>query len=283
MKNLKISNLFLLVLFSSIVSLLVSCEETTSVAQKEHLDAEGIIIKDATKAIYMKIFQGKIDTNYNRSFDVPINNISDAYEISFLDADGKIISNNDSDKKLNIAFTDTSIAEMYQHDGLQWEFHIKGKNEGTSTCEIQVLHQGHADFKTPKIPVIVRQICDESLIQKVNVVFEETEELKAVLEIGANSTGAITLNAGDTTDHHVFEFESKNKSVCPPNSLKYKLLLISSNPSNLEIIQSDPLMEPFAFQFHASKSGNYDVKVQLIENSTNKVFKDFGTLKIIVN
>ncbi len=162
----KLNNLLKLKGFSVVILIAIfsifatSCEKHPH-SHEEHFEPVGIVVKDATKGIFMKIFEGKIDTNYNKevvlNFDELKDSESDEYEIGFLGKDGKEIANpTSSSYKLELVFADKTIAELYQHDGEQWAFHIKALKKGETNFEIKVLHAGHSDFKTPSIKLNIK-------------------------------------------------------------------------------------------------------------------------------
>ena len=50
---------------------------------------------------------------------------------------------------------DAAIAEFEQHDGERWSFHIHGESADTTQLRLNLMHDDHADYKSPLIDVIV--------------------------------------------------------------------------------------------------------------------------------
>lgn len=148
-------------IFIALFSVFTTSCEKDPVAPEEHFEPVGIVIKDATKGVFMKIFEGKIDTNYNKEFILNYDTLEDGeseeYEIEFVGKDGKEIDHPTSASyKLELDFADKTVAELYQHDGEKWAFHIKALKKGETTVEIKILHNDHSDFRTPAINLMIK-------------------------------------------------------------------------------------------------------------------------------
>lgn len=74
----------------------------------------------------------------------------------FLDADGNEFQPDEPELSLNWRDIDTSIANVEQHaeDG-KWSFHIHGEAQGNTSVVFQLFHDGHSDFDTDPISVVV--------------------------------------------------------------------------------------------------------------------------------
>lgn len=148
------------VLLFSLSLLFVSCsdEDDPSEPQHEHFEAEGWIFEDAAGRDYIVIYEGKFDNSgIATEFIVPFDDMTDHFEIYFLDHDkDEINPPDDDDKKLGWVIGDESIVEVHRHDDEEWEFHLKGLKVGETDIEFQIVHNDHADVKTIKIPVKVQ-------------------------------------------------------------------------------------------------------------------------------
>src|SRR5574343_547921 len=65
-----------------LVFTLTSCEKSNPVEQEEHFEPMGLIIRDATKAVYMKLWEGKLDTAYYSKISILDTGLTDAFYIS---------------------------------------------------------------------------------------------------------------------------------------------------------------------------------------------------------
>lgn len=157
---LKLKGLTLLIILTAFSLLTTSCEKDP-VAAKEHFEPAGFIIKDGTKAVFMRIFEGKIDTTYNKEFifeyDKLVGGETDKFEVEFINEDGKVVEGpTDNDYRLELDFADKTIAEKEVHEGEKWSFHIKALKKGETTFEIKVFHLDHSDFRTPNIKLNIK-------------------------------------------------------------------------------------------------------------------------------
>jgi hypothetical protein len=146
-----------IIAFALILPVLISCsDENANKHDDDHFEAEGIIIRDATKGIFMKIYQGAFDTDYSTSFILSEGTESDHFDISFIDDHGNEIHAPENDEyTLDWTLDNPELVELERHEEDEWEFHLDAKTKGTTYIELRVIHGGHADFRTPKIPIII--------------------------------------------------------------------------------------------------------------------------------
>lgn len=136
-------------------------EEDPITAPSEHFEPEGWVISDMAGTPVMVIWQGQIQSSWEGRAvsDTLVLNTTDttvSLEVKFLDSEKKLMSAPaDEDYTFGWVITDTSLFEVLQ-DTPGWNFRLLGKTPGSTTFELQVLHQGHADVRTPKIPVVVQ-------------------------------------------------------------------------------------------------------------------------------
>ena len=144
------------VLYVIILSIgLISCSKDEPLSPSEdHFEAEGMVFYDSGIKL-VEIFRGVTQD----TFFVPLGNMTSHIEIKFLSPEKKEIDPPDYKKKpLSWTISDTSIVSVYQHNGEEgsYEFHLQGKKTGVTDIEFFVLHEGHPDFRSGKIPVKVR-------------------------------------------------------------------------------------------------------------------------------
>lgn len=241
------------ILFIAIIALLpilfTSCEKDT-IAPTEHFEPQGLQIKDATKKVIIKIMNGEFNAQYSDEFEVPLNSMTEELEVEFLDANGSVIEPpTSSEYSLKLTFGDNTIAQIYQHDGERWAFHIKGLKAGVTDVELSFNHNDHADFKTPKIKVHVED-SDEVDIHEVKLI---------------NNDNGITL----------VEIDDENKVVGNIIVQVSKSLEIKFNVLNHdnEVVNPDDYELQFDFA-NAENICNFDVT-----NFTNSILKLNGKSK----
>jgi hypothetical protein len=144
------------VLFVIILSIgLISCSKDEPLSPSEdHFEAEGMVFYDSGIKL-VEIFRGVTQD----TFFVPLGNMTSHIEIKFLSPEKKEIDPPDYKKKpMGWTIADTSIVSLHQDAGDEgkYEFHLKGKKAGLTNIEFFVLHEGHPDFRSGKIPVKVR-------------------------------------------------------------------------------------------------------------------------------
>jgi len=160
-----------LILFSLFFAIfIISCSDYNP-TQEEHTEAAGVVISDEEGNIVLRVFNGFIDTNFNTSLyyerlQLDSNTQIHTYSMHFLDEDGEELEfhadHEDEDSAINFLIADTTIVGMSlieheeeEEEDHKIEFAVDVRNGGTTDFEIQILHNGHIDFRTPKITVKV--------------------------------------------------------------------------------------------------------------------------------
>ena len=154
-----------LLLISTIIifaSILLGCNEEDDPIgpQEEHFEPVGMVIYDSGI---------KILDYYAPDYGVGVTEISDTikiglglsphYSLKFYDESKTLIDPpSDSDKTFGAEFTPAGIAALQWDAGEEgnFEFHINGLAAGITKAEFQILHAGHADFRTLLVPIQVQ-------------------------------------------------------------------------------------------------------------------------------
>ncbi len=134
------------------VSLLVSsCSNPVEDRDDDHEEAEGLVLTlSGTDVVTVK--EGKV----TGSITVTDNQKTPMMDVFFLDTEGKRFQPSDTLKTLEWSFAASDISEAEQ-EGERWKIRFKGRAVGQTTFELRLMHGGHADFRTPQIPITVIQ------------------------------------------------------------------------------------------------------------------------------
>jgi hypothetical protein len=155
---------YFLFLFFISISLLQGCkdESNPSIPPSQHFEPEGwLLINDAFQPLLV-IWKGEIVSEWQGSqiqdvIYAPSNGLSDHYNIRFLDKDSNLMNPpSDSDYSMGWSLSDTTTVFFIPDEAGGWGFHLEGRSSGTSSIELQVIHAGHVDLRTPFIPIIIR-------------------------------------------------------------------------------------------------------------------------------
>ncbi len=236
--------------------------------QTEHFEPEGWIIRDATLKPILVVFQGVIQSTWNGiSVDdtliAPLNALSDHYSIKFLDGSGNIINPPYStDYSFSYIITDTSKLSIVKDSPTDWAFHLKGKQEGITTIELQLSHLGHVDVRTPKIPVLIKQIegtHGEATGLKIRV--ESTNEL-LVTATDTSCIGGLSLLRDSSTQHLKVVFFDENGTEFQPEYPLHTLEWSIDNPSIINILRDDE--EPWVIRIQGKSVGTAYFRLKLV-------------------
>lgn len=144
------TNTLLFALIAGLVTL-SACNNPASSEEEEHPAPVGAVLKmngDEIARSDQSGVTGQIEVNAGEETTL--------ISIFFLDDDGNEFQPDDPELSLNWRDIDTAIADVEQHteDG-KWAFHIHGEAQGNTSVVFQLFHDGHSDFDTKSIPVVV--------------------------------------------------------------------------------------------------------------------------------
>ncbi len=150
-------NIFSAIIFA-IAILSLGCDDHSH-PHSDHFAPEGWVFIDGTGSRFMQIFQGKFKSGSTTEFLVPFDDHTDHIKIKFLDKNEKEIDPPTSTEyTLQWEIADKSITDFERHDNEEWEFHLKGLKEGTTTIQFHVMHAGHSDVRSGLINVRVQKV-----------------------------------------------------------------------------------------------------------------------------
>ncbi|MFO7523949.1 MAG: hypothetical protein R6W68_00715 [Ignavibacteriaceae bacterium] len=145
---LSISILLIILLFG------IGCSDDPVSTQEEHFEAEGIVFLQSGIKI-ADIFRGVTsDILY-----APVDSMTAGIDVKFYNSNQEMIDPpNDPDLTFAWEIDNTLIVDVWQHPGEEggFEFHLEGLLADTTLIEFFILHEGHADFRSGKIPVVVQ-------------------------------------------------------------------------------------------------------------------------------
>lgn len=153
--NLIVRSILLFISIAVIISFTSCSDDDPLSAEEEHFEAIGTAIYDATGALTLSILRGETeDTLY-----VDAGELSDHFTVKFYDEDENIVDPPEEEHtSMDYEVADGTILEIWQHPGEEggFEFHLQGLSQGITTMEMLVKHEGHNDYRSGNIPVVVR-------------------------------------------------------------------------------------------------------------------------------
>lgn len=155
MKSIK--NISKRILHSFIVLVLailtLSCKDDPIEPAMEHFEAEGLVLYQSGIKV-AEIFRGETqDTLF-----AVVGQLSDHYEVKFYNGNKQELNPPDySIQPFAWEIQDTNLVRVWQHPGEEgsYEFHLEGKQTGSTQIEFFIMHEGHADFRSGKFPLII--------------------------------------------------------------------------------------------------------------------------------
>lgn len=264
-RNISIFSILLIALVA-----LNGCGEETepTIPQSEHFEPEGWVIRDATTKPILVVWQGVIQQSWN-SVDVPdtlyapLNALSDHFTVKFLDLNRNIINPPaDSEHDFGWLITENTKLEIVRDNPSDWAFHLKGLITGTTTLELQVLHLGHVDVKTPKIPVIIKE--DTTAYGEpvgLRLSYEENGNILASAT-SSSSSGILEVTKDSTSDHIAIEFFDSQGRYFQP---EYPLHSLGFSIADNNIVDILPeANEPWVIKIKGKVVGNTTVIFKLM-------------------
>ena len=146
--NVRISLTLLLILLSSLLN---SCEENPVVVE-EHSDPVGLIV--SLNGVEVVRIEG---TTVTGSFEIQKGVLSPHFQLQFLDEDGDLFLPTDTDFLPETIIGDPTLLEVVRDEPSDWNFHLRGLKEGTTTVKLAIKHGAHNDYESPAINVEVSE------------------------------------------------------------------------------------------------------------------------------
>ncbi len=139
---------------SLLMLLFAACGEDEPIApQSDHEEAIGLALfqSDTLRAIILRGVPG--DT-----LRIALGENSEDYDVKFYNDAETIFEVQDAEKTFSWEIDDASIVEVIQETGKEgrFEFQLRGLASGSTNIEFFILHQGHADFRSGKWPVLIQ-------------------------------------------------------------------------------------------------------------------------------
>lgn len=145
--------------FIAVISFtIISCskdDDPLSPAEN-HFEAIGIAIYDASGKMIVKILRGETTD----TLKAEVGRRSDHFSVKFYNEDEVLVNPPESEHhKFTAQIEDATIAKLWQHEGEEggFEFHIDGLKTGITKIEFFIEHEGHADYRTGKIPLKISE------------------------------------------------------------------------------------------------------------------------------
>ncbi len=135
------------------LAVLPACSEDDPVApQEDHIEAIGLVLYRSDVPV-LSILRGVT----NDTLRVATGVTGEDYDVRFYDKDEDIVEADDDHHTLGWEIGDASVIDVLQDAGKEgkFEFRLRGKKAGTTSVEFLILHEGHADFRSGKIPIVV--------------------------------------------------------------------------------------------------------------------------------
>ena len=154
------------VLLTGVMLFTIGCEDESHDDhdhEEGHTDADGFILEDAAGNIVYREFEGTMEGSVTLA-------VGETLELSvhFLDHEGNEIAHEeegeDHEDGLEVSGFDVTVAvvevegheEGGDHDDHGMALHVEGVSAGSTSFELRLMHDGHADYtSTNNVPVTV--------------------------------------------------------------------------------------------------------------------------------
>lgn len=147
----RIIQLSILVLLFSV--LFSACGEDDPVTpQDNHFEAIGVALYRGD-VLHASILRGETNDTLRAAVGVT----GEDYDVRFYNEDEHIVEAHDDEVTFSWEIGDTSVVEVVQESGKEgkFEFRLRGLKAGSTVIEFFILHEGHSDFRSGKMPLVV--------------------------------------------------------------------------------------------------------------------------------
>jgi hypothetical protein len=271
---------YILLFIGTILFSVNGCSDDDPIVPAEnHFEAEGIVFLQSGITV-ASIFRG-VTTD---TLIAPEGGRSDHFNVKFYDENQSVIDPpSEADKTLAWEIDNETILAVWQHPGEEggYEFHLDGLAEGNTNIEFFIMHEGHSDYRSGKIPVRVEQ--DPTAHgEPIGIILKDEESGNVLVTINnqdSTVSGSINVTSGDTTDHIEVVFFDENNVEFQPEVPDHSINIISSDINIAGITGQDP-GEPFAFKVIGVNIGSTTLSIELLHEGN--VEKTFVGIPVIV-
>ncbi len=132
------------------LTFMTSCDDDDHDVHGEHFEAVGLVIY-ADGAEVLRLQDNQITGSLSLNVDGEVD-----YAVEFILEDGDIeVPHGDEVLTLSVEIDDDATAEVSDVDSEAYSFSLLGKQEGSAEVTVTLLHEGHADYVSLALPVIV--------------------------------------------------------------------------------------------------------------------------------
>ena len=121
--------------------------------EEQHAEADGLVLRmggEDIVTVWQGVAGGEIEVHHEE--------FTDPIEVFFLGPDSTLFQPDEPEFSLGAVIGDPAIAG---HEELsQWSFRLEGLLEGMTDLTLSLIHEGHADFTSPPLPVSVQAATD---------------------------------------------------------------------------------------------------------------------------
>jgi hypothetical protein len=239
------------------------CKEDDIVTPaSEHFEPEGLFIlaEGNTSDTVVRVFGGVV--NNNDTLKAPLNILTEHWEVFFWDANRNVLDPpSDGSHTLGFTIRDASVIQTVMDNPNDWAFHLKGLilNPDTTSMQIKVLHEGHADFTTPYIPVKVDP-CAIPVPAGFVMVDTVTNAIVYRDSSGTITGDTIRVNvSGSTNRLKVFYLDEEGERYQPCES-EYTLSAVF-NPAGIASFSAQPGLWNFKIEGIAAGSTLFSLRL----------------------
>jgi hypothetical protein len=119
----------------------------------EHAEPVGLVIRRGTTDV-AAAWEGTV----TGQITVLEGLFTDSLDVVFLAEDSTEFVPDDPEFEFRQTVADTNVATITQLG--DWSFNVRGKVDGSTTCEMIIFHIDHNDFTSPPIPIVVTNSTD---------------------------------------------------------------------------------------------------------------------------
>ncbi|MCE2502673.1 MAG: hypothetical protein J4G05_01245 [Chlorobi bacterium] len=248
-----------LVLIPVLVSFLFhSCEENP-VVEEEHADPVGLVVSSG--GVELVRIEG---ANVTGEFEVTEGVLSPHFKLQFIDKDGDLFVPTDADSSPEAIVGDPTVLEVVRDEPGDWDFHLRGLKEGTTTIKLAIKHGDHNDYESPEITVVIKHEDDNHGNEEAQGLVLKSEDGTVLAKIygGLLQEGnGISVAQGNETDHITIWFLTDDENEFQPDEEHMIVEFDLENDAIAEIEQHEG--EKWEFEVHGKAPGSTTLTVTL--------------------
>lgn len=237
------------------------CSENP-VTEEHHSEPVGLVVLKGGEEIVR--VEGSTVTG---SFELTTGELSPHYVLKFIDEDGDLFVPDDHDFTPYATVGNETMLQVERDDPDDWDFHLRGLEEGVTSLKLGIFHGSHTDYVSPEITVSISHDGTHSTDEPEGIVLKnEDGSVIALIHHGDLEEGTgISVRKNEGTDPISAWLLTHDEEAYRPEDDHLVPILVPADPAIAEVIVDEE--NPWVFIVHGLSAGSTTLWFRLMHET----------------